>query len=301
MADGSTVMQVNGEQHQLNFSYSHWDAMPYEVWNYLEVNEQTGVKSDPGVNQTAVSLQDVTLTFSDLPAEAKLIVIGFKLNLAETEWVTQSYPVADGGVTIPLDTAALASSFDGTHFSVWFKSIGGENGAGVSGEAQLELAGNVPGAAQAKQRTSLTTTWNGHRVSWRTIVRFGVNPPPTPTPLAMPLETTCSPLPCDGEWYNCACWYLGAANQSCDDVCATHGNANAAATISVGSGGTEVACKAVLDALSAPGLFVSGGTWSKGVGCVYDSSYPKRVRYSSPATNMTDKDPTVTRACACNN
>ena len=118
----------------------------------------------------------------------------------------------------------------------------------------------------------------------------------TPTPAATPTPG------CGGVQYNSACWYLGAAGQSCDQVCATHGLANAAATIAVGSGAANFAvCSAVLDAVAAPALPSSGDvTCGSGGGCLFSTGGAGRMHCTAPATTTGASFGVWRRACACN-
>lgn len=105
---------------------------------------------------------------------------------------------------------------------------------------------------------------------------------------------------CAGEEVGGYCWYLGANNQSCDTVCATHGSCNLTGTKDyAGSGGNTANCQAVLNAVSeAPPVADTGTT--DAVGCVYESA-SEGWRITSPTTTCAASIAWGARACACNN
>jgi hypothetical protein len=77
--------------------------------------------------------------------------------------------------------------------------------------------------------------------------------------------------PCAGSVVLGLCWYLGAGNTSCNDVCATHGGFDTNANGYVGSssqGGSLANCQQVLSALGI-GATVKAGMRSdgNGIGC----------------------------------
>lgn len=99
------------------------------------------------------------------------------------------------------------------------------------------------------------------------------------------------------------CWYLGAANEDCVDVCNTHGGTVANYINEVGSGGSATAtkCKALLTATGAPaGLYKPDDTCTTGYGCHYDgsASQPWR-RCATPATSSTVNSTFIRRLCSC--
>lgn len=112
-------------------------------------------------------------------------------------------------------------------------------------------------------------------------------------------------LNCDGKLVGGACWYYGALNKSCDDVCTNHGGYNTATETDAGSVGTDDQCKSVLTAVGAPDdEFFTRGACPQGFGCMYDYSNSVRVRCAGPGaipTTSAAKDTDVLRACACNN
>jgi hypothetical protein len=82
-----------------------------------------------------------------------------------------------------------------------------------------------------------------------------------------PLEPECGGALLDG-----ICWYLGGAGEACNDVCATRGGFEPAATAWVGTpaqGGSIESCTAVLSALGElPGLVTEGFREDElGLGC----------------------------------
>lgn len=170
MEDGSTV--VDGQQ--INWYVSEWGSFPYEKWMYLEINQQAAVGRAPGEQQVPVTLQNVVLHFSELPAELTQIVIGVPVGPADKADAFDErgrFDVVNGRVSIPLAYQDLIATFGATHYSIWFRALGGENNAGrVCG--QLALSGTMPG---------------GQPVNLSTEVCFGTTPepdsaPPTPEP-----------------------------------------------------------------------------------------------------------------------
>jgi hypothetical protein len=119
--------------------------------------------------------------------------------------------------------------------------------------------------------------------------------------LAGPGSSTCCTA---GTRIGPGCWQLGAVSQSCVDVCTATGQIYDPATSSyAGSGGTDVHCNAVLDALGAgPGTFPYVNT-TCGVAseCILAVAGPDSQR---ARCNDTPEDPSASngfhrRACAC--
>jgi len=177
MLGGSKVVAVNGVPHQLNLLLSQWPAFPYGNWIYAEINEQRGQDYAPGEHQVPVHLRDVTFTFTGLPAEISAIVVAIKARDAETDRYDdlETLPVRGGTLAIPVAHADLTRYFGETHYSVWFRTLGGRNGQGISADVTLTLRGVMP---------------DGARVAIPIRLRFGTNPPPTPTPApTLPVPT----------------------------------------------------------------------------------------------------------------
>jgi hypothetical protein len=100
-----------------------------------------------------------------------------------------------------------------------------------------------------------------------------------------------------------SCWYLGEAEASCADVCASHGGYSEATRTYAGSAGSNGNCAAVLSALGLSGG-VTNVIAAEGVGC---SNWPGfSFRVESPETTASasyagySEDIGVRRACACN-
>lgn len=169
MLGGSKVVAVNGVPHQLNLLLSQWPAFPYGNWIYSEINEQRGQDYAPGEHQVPVHLRDVTFTFTGLPAEISAIVVAIKARDDDEDRYDdlETLLVRGGTLTIPVAHADLTRYFGETHYSVWFRTLGGRNGQGISADVTLTLRGVMP---------------DGARVAIPTRLRFGTNPPPTPTP-----------------------------------------------------------------------------------------------------------------------
>jgi hypothetical protein len=165
LPEGSIIVNVNGEQHQINFVISDWYSFPYGEWIYAEINEQSSVGKEPGVDQIPVVLNNVVFTFSGLPSEITEIVAAVKKQ--ETEQYTEigRYEAQDEIVVVPVAWEDLISYLGITHYTLWFQAIGGENGQGIQEGAQIEVSGTLPDAQ------TITIGKN---------IRFGTNPKPTP-------------------------------------------------------------------------------------------------------------------------
>ncbi|MBD3309440.1 hypothetical protein GF339_23805 [candidate division KSB3 bacterium] len=151
----STVVEVNGQEHEIHFIISPWGVFPYEYWIYAEINEQLGVGKEPGIDQVPVSLGDVVFTFSDLPDEVTEVVAAIKDKPSDGEEAEDEeiegdqyteigrYAVENGGVQIAVAREHLIAYFGDTHYSVWFKVIGGENGEGIDRGSLLTMNGSL--------------------------------------------------------------------------------------------------------------------------------------------------------------
>jgi len=112
--------------------------------------------------------------------------------------------------------------------------------------------------------------------------------------------TTTTTLPCAaGVPVGGACWALGAAGNTCTQVCNGQSRTYDPATASyAGSGGTDDQCKAVLDALGAS---TAGGVQDAS-GCNYGCGFdavgggPRRC---TDATTQGGSAVGIERACAC--
>lgn len=94
------------------------------------------------------------------------------------------------------------------------------------------------------------------------------------------------------------CWSLGAANQSCDTVCAAKGGCNLAATRDyAGSAGNATNCTAVLTALY--GAITAADVGASPHGCVITFG-SIGMRFTATTTCAAAAADTQ-RACACNN
>jgi hypothetical protein len=159
MEGGSTV--VDGQQ--LNWVISDWGTLPYNQWMYLEVNEQDAIGKAPGDHQIPVTLGNVVLSFSGLPAAVREILIGVKaVHDANDQTFTERgrFAVVDGRVEIPLDYGDLVNYFGVTHYSIWFQALSDANGRACG---QIALSGVMP---------------SGQNVTFSKQVCFGTNPIP---------------------------------------------------------------------------------------------------------------------------
>lgn len=94
------------------------------------------------------------------------------------------------------------------------------------------------------------------------------------------------------------CWSLGAANQSCDTVCATKGGCNLTGIRDyAGSGGNATNCTAVLTALF--GAITAADVGASPHGCVITFG-SIGMRFTATTTCAAAAADTQ-RACACNN
>jgi len=176
MPGKSIIVTVNGEEHQINFALSDWSCYPYGTWIYAEINEQLGAGKSPGVDHIPVNLSNVVFTLSELPGEIQEIIAGIKHRETQEDQYTEigRYAVQDGSVAIPVEYHDLIRFFDITHYSVWLKALGGQNGQGCQDNAWLDLSGTLS---------------DGQRISLRTKISFGSpssqndSSPPTSVPV----------------------------------------------------------------------------------------------------------------------
>lgn len=113
---------------------------------------------------------------------------------------------------------------------------------------------------------------------------------------------------CGGALLGGICWYLGAAGESCNQVCAPRGGFAPTAIQVVGTdaqGGSPEECSSVLDVLlDEPGVEAQSGTQpAQGVGCHLfeeQSGAPVRWWLSSPAFDADASLVGVPVACGCN-
>ena len=110
------------------------------------------------------------------------------------------------------------------------------------------------------------------------------------------------PPPCGGTEVGGGCWYLGADNQSCTSVCASHGGYDALTESYAGSAGSDSHCSAVLDALGTGNGIITTTTWASyaGMGCFANSANDGR-RYTAGAATAGASYSVAYRACACSN
>ena len=103
---------------------------------------------------------------------------------------------------------------------------------------------------------------------------------------------------CGGEEVGGYCWYFGAQNQSCDDVCASHGGVNMLGTRNYAGfpEGSDLACYEVTQAFSFTGVPILGGC-SVPVGCAAIGTLVFRC---NGTTTAAAKEGITNRFCACN-
>ena len=252
----------------------------YGAWVYAEVNQQQSTGLEPGEGQMNVQLQDVQFVFSGLPSAVTEIVTAVKDRTDDkTDSYTEigRYAVSNGAVTIPVAYHHLVSYFGLTHYSVWFKVLGGRNGQGIECGAGIEILGTI----------------NGQSVNLTKDVAFGTNPPPTPTPAATSAPACVSGAPLAGF-----CWHYGNLNESCVDVCAPHGGTTGG-TITY-AGATTANCDDAMEAVGAPGAAAVGPTGcGDPMGCLYNVSMTLRFVCSTVTQAGVNSD--NQRVCSCVN
>lgn len=99
------------------------------------------------------------------------------------------------------------------------------------------------------------------------------------------------------------CWYTGAENQSCTQVCAARGGYDSATLSYAGSGGAGANCEALMVAFSGASTASYGGDLNCGAtggGCVYRESDMNVYRCNVPATTEGAAASGFRRFCACN-
>lgn len=119
-------------------------------------------------------------------------------------------------------------------------------------------------------------------------------------------HTFSSCTPCAGylDTSNNSCWYFGTFNQSCTDVCATHGGVVNNYINDAGSSGKVTKCKQLLSATGAPGSAFNKDddctTEGVGYGCHYNSGVSNsQIICKSPVTTAAAKKSLVRRLCSC--
>jgi len=112
-----------------------------------------------------------------------------------------------------------------------------------------------------------------------------------------------TPWPCAGTRHGGYCWYLGADDDSCDDVCESHEGYLEATRTFAGSDGTDFSCKRLLSVLGAPpdadGTLEHADTTA---GCYYWYSEPGDIVHwtrGTISTSSSSSDRNWYRACAC--
>lgn len=282
MTGGSAVVNVDGQERQINF-FTTSGCYFYHKWIYAEVNEQIGRGKAPGIDQVNVTLQDVTFTFSNLPSSITGFIAAIKVPETNEQYTEIGrYSVSNRSVTIPVSSSDLVRYFGLTHYTVWFQTIGGENGAGFQEGASLEMRGRLPDGQ------SVTIT--------RSNACFGSNPPATPF-LSGPRCTTALGVTLPASvLYGGRTWYVGPMNASCNEVCA-------------GSALTYNAADQALSQVSAYCQGLSAAIHPTTPYATYVCAQPAGCHYFDTGnehtlcTNGIDpnfKDPINCQYCACN-
>jgi hypothetical protein len=97
------------------------------------------------------------------------------------------------------------------------------------------------------------------------------------------------------------CWFLGAAGESCADVCRNHGlvyDEQTRTVVGSGPGSTPEACDLVLGLLGHPGMNADPPC-AAGLGCYYDTETMQNMLCASPPTTAEAAAANAERACAC--
>ena len=144
---------VNNQTYTIHVSRDEsWVCYPYDEWVYLEINKQMGTGDPAGTSQVNVDVSDVVLHFSNIPADVTSVVVG--VETAPKSWQYNevgTYAVSGGAVSIPVDYADLAAVYGPTHYSIWFKLVGGKNGQGCD-DVMLTVTGTHMGQALSVTR-----------------------------------------------------------------------------------------------------------------------------------------------------
>lgn len=142
--------------------------------------------------------------------------------------------------------------------------------------------------------TSTTAEWNAFTASLPSGVTLGSCP-------------TCSG---GGFYYNGFCYYRGALNESCDDICSSRGGCDATGTDYIGNAADDYSrCTDVGQVImNSDTMFAvdseSGTEDANALGCVYttDTSYENPlIRSIGRTQDCTFYHSTVQRFCACAN
>jgi hypothetical protein len=108
---------------------------------------------------------------------------------------------------------------------------------------------------------------------------------------------------CAGSLVGGSCWYYGSTSDSCTTVCSIHGGYNSATQAYAGSGGSDLNCTAVMNALGVnPGSIEDSSLCAaaEGSGCTFDHLNLVRTRCTGSPTDADSSYGQFGRICACN-
>ncbi|GAK51181.1 hypothetical protein U14_02423 [Candidatus Moduliflexus flocculans] len=127
----SRVVKINGETRQINGVIS---GGVVAEGLYIEINEQIGTGKPAGIDQVAVSLQDVKITFTGLPSGVSALAV------ASNGTAIGEYAVNDGSVEIALNDVQWTQWFGPTHYAVTCIAVGN----GALKETMAAVSGRLP-------------------------------------------------------------------------------------------------------------------------------------------------------------
>ncbi len=93
------------------------------------------------------------------------------------------------------------------------------------------------------------------------------------------------------------CWYVGAAGQSCDTVCGSHGGHYLGGTATIGSNGNDARCLNTMNAVLG-GSYAAPSTAANALGCYLDTGTGLLVR-GTVTTTSSSSAVNARRICAC--
>lgn len=215
-----------------------------------------------------------------------------------------------GNTDSPLDAQArfevedAAMGPDDVGVGVTDASATGDSAASVATDSGSQpIAPNVPVADDAAVRAATDAS-----VADAAMPAVDAGPDAAPRDAGMPdtgaadAGADAATPPCGGKVVLGLCWYLGAANTSCNDVCSTHGGFDTNTLSHVGSanqGGSLANCQQVLSALGTAAMAGAGmRSDGNGVGChLWSDGTPWWLM--SPDATPDVAIPPARIACAC--
>jgi len=237
-----------------------------------------------------------------LPASAKRLVLGVALAVVGCERPdsTGLYDTLEPG-SGATDPPSMAGSSNEPAMDVGVVVAPGGSG-GKSGEGPPPVASLEPPGDDAVASDDTDAAAPADAGAPGTLPADAGAPSEPDAGNAPPPEPACGGAVVDG-----VCWYLGAVDTACDDVCGAHGGIAASASASIGTpeqGGSLDACTAILQALGAlPGAVMEGFRQDAlGFGChlfIDAGGAPTAWWLTAPEFSTSVSNPSARLVCGC--